>query len=130
MFREPFPILYVSDVERSVLFYTDLLGFMKRYQWPLEGTPDFVYLTLGSVGLGISARTVAASLLGRSVCQDPSPRFELCLYTDDVDVAAAHLLARGASQLKPPQTMPWGERMVHFLDPDGNPIHITASVTP
>lgn len=128
MFREAFPILYVSDIERSVRFYRDVIGFVKVYQWPLEGPPAFVSLTLGSVALGISTRSVAESLLGRPVCQDDSPRFELCLSTQDVDEASEHLRSRGVQQVRPPANMPWGERVVHFMDPDGNPIHISAKI--
>ncbi|HYF80579.1 MAG TPA: glyoxalase superfamily protein [Symbiobacteriaceae bacterium] len=130
MFREAFPILYVADMERSVRFYQGLLGFEKKYQWPLEGTPEYVYLTLGGAGLGISPRPVAESLLGRPVCQDDSPKFELCMYTENVDEACEHLTSSGAKLLTPPKTMPWGERMAHVLDPDGNPIHITGKVKP
>jgi lactoylglutathione lyase len=33
-----FPVLYVTDVRRSVEFYT-LLGYESTYQFPLEGDP-------------------------------------------------------------------------------------------
>lgn len=129
MFREAFPILYVSDIERSVRFYQDLFGFVKVYQWPMEASPDYVYLTLGSVGLGLSAPSVAESLHGQLVCRHDSPRFELCLYAEDVDEASEYLKSKGATQLTPPMNMPWGERVAYFADPDGNPIHITAQIT-
>jgi catechol 2,3-dioxygenase-like lactoylglutathione lyase family enzyme len=37
MYREGFPILYVSNIERSLRFYRDLLGFTVGYRWiPLD----------------------------------------------------------------------------------------------
>jgi uncharacterized glyoxalase superfamily protein PhnB len=76
--REPFPILYVADVERSVAFYRDAFDF------------------------------------------------ELCVYADDVDVAAERLRALGAREIASPADQPWGERLAYFEDPEGHRLHITA----
>jgi catechol 2,3-dioxygenase-like lactoylglutathione lyase family enzyme len=39
-FRDSFPILYVADVERSVRFYRDLLGFDVQFTWPATVRPS------------------------------------------------------------------------------------------
>jgi catechol 2,3-dioxygenase-like lactoylglutathione lyase family enzyme len=53
MFREPFPILHVSDVERSVALYTEAFGFELAFRWPDEGALEFAFLKLGETGIGI-----------------------------------------------------------------------------
>jgi len=34
--REPFPILYARDVERSAAFYREAFGFEETFRWPKE----------------------------------------------------------------------------------------------
>ena len=129
-FSESFPIVYAGDVERSLAFYRDLLDFELTYRWPDEGRIDFAYLRLGDTGIGISSASAPAELHGRAPVADSPVRFELCLYTDDTDAAAARMRAAGVRELRPPEDMPWGERLAYFEDPDGNPIHVAAKITP
>lgn len=56
-------------------------------------------------------------------------RFELCVYTDDVDAAVAELRDAGVPVLAEPADQPWEERLAYVEDPDGNPVMITASLT-
>lgn len=127
MFREPFPILYVSDMERSLRFYCDVLGFAETYRWPQDGPRQFAYLKLGSTGIGLTAYDVAETIQGRPVARSGQPStFELCLTTDDIEAANQRLLASGARRLRPINLMDWGEKMVLYADPDGHVIHIAA----
>jgi lactoylglutathione lyase len=125
-FRDSFPILYVADVERSVRFYRDLLGFDVQFTWPDDGTPEFAFLSLEPSGIGLS-RATAPPLYRRDGARNDTT-FELCVYTDDTDAAAERLRRAGATELKEPEDMPWGERLCYFTDPDGNPLHITAKL--
>ena len=50
------------------------------------------------------------------------PRFEMFVYTDDVDRLVADLRAEGVTVLRDPADMPWGERIATIADPDGNPV--------
>jgi len=45
-FREPFPILAVDDVGPAGEFYVSTFGFELKYRFPLEGEPDFLFLSL------------------------------------------------------------------------------------
>ncbi len=122
-FREPFPIVYASAVERSVAFYCEAFGFEVAFRWPAEGELDYAFLRLGTTGIGIGRGSVVAEI--RAPGRDAPPRFELCLYTHDADAAAERLRALGARELLPPADQPWGERVCYFEDPDGNPVHVT-----
>jgi lactoylglutathione lyase len=114
-FREPFPIVYVDDVPRAVAFYEQALGFETSYRWPADGGETFAFLRLDPLGIAVSARASAT---------DPARDFELCVYTDDADAAAEQLRAQGATELRPPQLEPWGERRAYFRAPDGTLLHI------
>jgi lactoylglutathione lyase len=122
VFREPFPIIYVGDVEDSVRFYERGFGFETVYRWPPEGRLAFAFLRLEPLGIGLAARSEGMRH-GK-----PGRDFELCLYTDDVDAAAERLRDLGATELRPPEDQPWGERLAYFEDPDGNPLHVTAKL--
>lgn len=125
MFRTPFPILHTSDVARAIRFYCDTLDFTVSFRWPDEGAIEFAFLEMGDTGIGIGARTPPA------VPDWPEGRdlgaFQLCIYTDDTEAAAGRLRAAGATQVTAPRSMPWGETLAFFEDPDGNLLHITAT---
>jgi lactoylglutathione lyase len=127
-FRDPFPILYATDVERAVRFYVDAFGFEVGYRWPQEGPAEYAFLRLDPLGIGISAYSAPERLHGAAPAEGSPPRFELCVYADDVDRASERLVDLGALELLPPADQPWGERVAYFSDPDGNPIQVTATV--
>ena len=117
-FREAFPILYSEDVRGAVDFYCANFGFDVSYRWPPEGDLEFAFLRLEPLGIGI---------VGRS--PDRPGSFELCLYADDTDAVAAELRLNGVEQVVPPTDQPWGERLAFFRDPDGNTIHVAATIS-
>jgi catechol 2,3-dioxygenase-like lactoylglutathione lyase family enzyme len=124
VFREPFPILHVSDVERSVRFYVEGFGFELAFRFPDEGPLEFAFLKLGETGVGIG------SAKSPELPDWPEERelgsFQLCIYTEDTDAAAERLRSLGVEQVTEPREMPWGEKLAFFADPDGNLIHVTA----
>jgi lactoylglutathione lyase len=126
MFKEPFPILHVDDVERSVRFYRDLFGFQEEYRWPEEGEAGYVYLRMGETGLGIATRSeppLPDWPEGRATGQ-----FQLCISSDDTDAAVERLTAGGARAVTEPHEMPWGEKIAFLEDPDGNLIHVNSTL--
>lgn len=125
-FRDPFTILEVADIRASMRFYCELLGFERSYQFPPEGEPGFVVVGLGGVGIGLSQKTDEPAVAGGPIVN--TEPFEVCIYTSDVDGAAAWLAENGVKQLLPPTDQPWGERLTYFEDPDGNRVHITAPI--
>jgi lactoylglutathione lyase len=121
-FREPFPILYVDDVAAAADRYVSTLGFDEVYRYPPDGDPNFVFLRLEAHGIALSSRA------GYPKRFNAGHDFELCIYTDNVDTAAADLRASGFEEVRPPTDEPWGERMAYFRDPDGHLLHVTAKL--
>jgi lactoylglutathione lyase len=124
-FRPPFfPILYSDDLPRAIAFYRDLLGFSETFRFPDEGEPEFVALELGNAQVAIGRAT--DPLHGKPLRPVSGHRFELCVYTDDVDAAVARLREAGVAVLVEPADQPWQERLAYVEDPDGTPVMITA----
>jgi lactoylglutathione lyase len=117
-FRECFAILQVSDLQTSLGFYRDLLGFEVTYSFPSEQEPQFVSLTVegGALGLGGTDEPVQ------------SASTSIWLYTDDVDSAVADLRTAGVAVVAEPSDQPWGERVASVADPDGYVVHIGAPI--
>ncbi len=117
MFRSLHPILATNDLERSLGFYRDGLGFRVTYRFPDEGDPVYVGLELGASHLGIGLDT-------EPLAPADGRRVTLWAYADDCEVAVEHLRGMGATVLEEPTDQPWGERVARVLDPDGNQVLI------
>lgn len=113
MFRSGFPIVSTPDIQRSLGFYRDLLGGVVTYQFPEDGSPGYVALSVGTMKLGLGLSTTAEA-------EAPGQRISLWVYVDDCDAAVDHLRRAGVRVTEDPQDQPWGERMARVLDPDGN----------
>lgn len=124
---QAFPVIYAQNVAESVEFYTRRLGFEEIYRLPEEGEPGYVGLCLGESRLGIVAASYPADMIG--VRAGTEPRFELFVYVPDVDALVGTLREAGATVLRPPEDMPWGERLAYVADPEGNPIALAMSST-
>ena len=127
-FRDAFPIVMTDDVPRAMAFYCDHLGFAKQYQFPDVGEPVYVTLQLGESKVAFS-NAQGPPLHGRPRGPSGHNRFEMCIYTDDVDAAVDRLRAAGAPVLFEPADQVWGERAAYVADPDGNPILIVAPLS-
>jgi lactoylglutathione lyase len=125
MERKAFPVLYVTDVRRSVEFYA-LLGYESRYQFPLEGDPHYVGLERGESSLGLADSNWPEAQLGITV--GTAPRFELFVYVDDVEATVETFRTAGYPVLQEPATMPWGERQSYVSDPDNNPVALATPI--
>ncbi|MFI5692432.1 VOC family protein [Kribbella sp. NPDC051586] len=123
--RKAFPVLYVTNVSRSVEFYA-LLGYEQTYQFPLEGDPHYVGLERGDSSLGLSDVSWPEAQLGITV--GTAPRFELFVYVDDVEAEVEVFRAAGHRVLQEPATMPWGERQAYLADPEGNPVALATPI--
>jgi len=107
-----FPILRTDDPAPLADFYLRALGGEITYTFG----DDFLSLDLGAAHLGIGRE--AAPVRGAQVA--------LWFYVDDVDAAFESAVRSGASGVEEPADMPWGERVAHVRDPDGNAVYLGA----
>lgn len=112
--------LYVTDQERALAYYTNVLGFEKRFDNP---TPDNTrFLTIGVPG-----QTVELVLWpGTPGSANPSHGRSPATYTIEVDdcrQAFATLKTRGVNFVTEVLEFPWG-LVAQLRDPDGNLVAI------
>ncbi|MEU6741986.1 VOC family protein [Streptosporangium sandarakinum] len=111
------PIIVTPDLPRLQAFYERLLGAVEVNRFPDEGPVFFVGLRLGDSELGLVSRAE----IDLSV---PS-RILLSVRVDDVNGLLERVEAAGGRVLGPSNDMPWGERVAHVHDPDGNKVNLT-----
>jgi len=122
-FREPLvpatirPIIVTADLDRLLAFYTGLLGAQEVMRFPDDGPVFYVGLVLGDSELGLSSD---ASV----VAGDPG-RMLLSIDVPDVDALLPRVTALGGAAPGPANDMPWGQRVAHISDPDGNVVNLT-----
>jgi lactoylglutathione lyase len=125
MFYDPQVNLYVADVEASVRFYTELLGFTETFRTPETGRPAHAEARLGGLVLGLAGFEAARSMHGLPA--EPGPtRAEVAVWTDDVDVVYERLLARGVRSISAPHDFIGRLRAAWVADPDGGPVQIVS----
>ena len=122
MFREPQIVLFSPDLPRAAAFY-QALGFEEVFRTPATGEPIHVDLVLDAYRIGIA--TVESTRRDHGL--DPvasGQRAAVVLWTDDVPLAYAELVASGVRGLREPEV--WlGRLLIAWLeDPDGNPVQI------
>ncbi len=134
-FHDPQVNLYVQDVERSLRFYGEVLGFAETFRYPSQGAPAHVELALGPLKLGLASFATLEQAHGIRTGPGPA-RGEVALFTADVDGAYGWAVAHGAVSLKAPSEFGGYIRNARVGDPDGNPVvfttrlPVTAAVTP
>ena len=113
-------ILAVSDVTRSVAFYTESLGFVldTLYDDPPYATlvRDGMRLSLAEQGHPAPDRPGITMTVPGDVTRLP---VVLVLEVDDARALHARLVARGVRFLAEPWEGPWGGCRCFAVDPDG-----------
>ena len=107
------PILNVSSVEKSIEYYTTVLGFTKIYDWPEEEVNKIA----GEI------RNGKASIF--LVENEQGARPVWIYYTvNDVDTLHVQYKAAGAKIIKPPTDQAWQMREMLVEDIDGHVLRI------
>lgn len=110
--------LLVEDIDRTIAFYVDKLGF--RLRRSAEGFADFHNdgITLAAWELDhINAHT------GVSNKRAPAGAHKACIAVNvsppaEVDRLYSELLAKGVPFYGPPEDYVWNARCIYFSDPD------------
>jgi catechol 2,3-dioxygenase-like lactoylglutathione lyase family enzyme len=108
------PTVPVTDIQRSLRFYRDLLGFEVQFT---NGDPvSFAVVKQGGAELHLQLQPGKVSTLHAH------------LMVDDLDPVFDRLQQAGAAIRQPPQVQPWGLRDIVIADPDGNTLEIAQPV--
>jgi catechol 2,3-dioxygenase-like lactoylglutathione lyase family enzyme len=123
------PVLHVKDVEASLLFYVNRLGFTSPWRYDEDGKAHVAQVDRQGCALILSGQwpeKIGKGLMfiSLNVSQDSEPQ----AYVAALDALRAELEAKGV----PVKDGSWGYRLLVIDDPDGNQLffnypHDTAS---
>jgi len=125
-----YTIIDVPNVAKSLAFFESAFGFSRRFPHESgdygeldtgETTLAFASHELGTMNLpsGFSAASVSTQPLG----------FEVAFVTPDVAEAYIRALSVGATDVKAPESKPWGEIVSYVRYPDGILVEICSPVS-
>ena len=114
------PVIVTNDLDRLLAFYTRLLGAKEVMRFPEDGPVFYVGLSLGDSELGLSSDADV---------QPGSPgRMLLSIEVPDVDALLPNVSGLGGESTSGANDMPWGQRVAHIKDPDGNVVNLTQTL--
>ncbi len=105
--------VFVSDQDKALEFYRDVLGFEVRNDMRLS--EEFRWLELAPPGADV-ALSLASPMNGGQ----PGGPSHIIFDTSDIDATASALKNKGVGFIQEPAAQPWGGIMAMFSDPDGN----------
>jgi predicted enzyme related to lactoylglutathione lyase len=111
------PIIVTNDLDRLLTFYTGLLAAEEVMRFPDDGPVFYVGLRLGDSELGLSSDA--------SVVPGDPGRMLLSIEVPDVDDLLPKVESLGGTATGGANDMPWGQRVAHIKDPDGNVVNLT-----
>jgi predicted enzyme related to lactoylglutathione lyase len=114
------PIVVTAHIDRLQRFYTALLGGVQVRRTPDDGPVFYVGLRVGDSELGLVSDADAPA--------DAPQRMLLSVDVDNVDALLDKVTELGGTVDGPPNDMPWGQRVAHVQDPDGNAINLTQDI--
>ncbi len=118
--------LSTANPDRTIRFYTELLGFSERERKRIPDTPlgplDLIYLDLGNTTIEVMCYLEATAIPSRSTEQRLGWQC-LALEVTDMDGALTFLGQRGVHTTWGPLVRPDYAR-AEIRDPDGNPIEL------
>jgi predicted enzyme related to lactoylglutathione lyase len=111
------PVILTADHEALLAFYAQLFAAEETFRIPEKGPAFYLGLRIGDSDLGLVAKADPGA--------GAAPRILLSITVDDVDEALGRVKALGGTVSSGPKDMPWGQRVAHITDPDGNPVNLT-----
>ena len=114
------PSFTVNDIQKSLAWYCDILGFTVGERWEMDGELRGVELSAGNVMVMIAQDDWKK---GRDRVKGEGVRL-YCDTDQDIDRLASRIQAAGGRLSQEPTDQPWGTRDLAINDPDGYKITI------
>jgi predicted enzyme related to lactoylglutathione lyase len=114
------PIIVTADLDRLLAFYTGLFDARENFRYPDDGPVFYVGLALGDSELGL--------VTDASVDPGSPGRMLLSIEVPDVETLLERVVSLGGHVQGPANDMPWGQRVAHISDPDGNDVNLTQTL--
>lgn len=113
-------IIVTPDLDRMLAFYKGMFDATETNRFPEEGPLFYLGLKVGDSDLGLVSDDGAE--LGTK------QRILISVAVSNVDELLERVVELGGRVLSPPNDMPWGQRVGHIEDPDGNAVNLTHEI--
>jgi lactoylglutathione lyase len=124
-----YTIIYVPDVTASLGFFEKAFGFPLRF---LHESGDYGELETGATTLAFASHELGAmNLPSGYIAANNSAQplgIEVAFVTQSVVEAHAQALAVGATEVKAPESKPWGQVVSYIRCPDGTLVELCSPV--
>lgn len=114
------PMIVVSDMEKNVEFYKNVLG--------LDVIQDFGANKTLTGGISLQTEETYKEFIGKDKITYGGDNFELYFEEDEIDAFFEKLKEFNVELVHPVQEHSWGQRAVRFYDPDRNIIEVGESL--
>lgn len=129
MVKFGYTILYVEDVEKSIVFYENAFGFSRKFIAPGN---DYGELSTGETTLSFASKSLAKQNLKEgfleSNIKDKPFAIEIGFITDNVEELVEKSISFGAILVTEPNQKPWEQIVAYVRDLDGFLIEICTEV--
>ncbi len=134
--------IFCSDIERSIQWYDDILGFkvVRRvtHELPMLGTQPMAFLKNGNMYLELYHRPNdrQMQMMGDYVGTTGAKHINFWIADEEFDTFVEHLKSKNVNVFvetcysQEECGKPTGNKVVYFMDPDNTPIEATDSYTP
>ncbi len=119
--KSAMPVVFVSNVRSSALFFRDTLGFAIDF---LHGEPPF-YGSVSRDGACLRLRFVHEPVFAAGIREREGDLLSAVLTVENIKGLFAEYKAAGAKFAQPLRKEPWGASGFTVLDPDGNHIYFS-----
>lgn len=118
--RTAAPGFTVNDIDKSLAWYRDVLGFAVKERWESMGKLEGVEMVAGNLVIMLGQDDWKK---GRDRVKGEGHRL-FCTTEQDVDLLAERIKAGGGTLTQEPRDQSWGMRDLAVEDPDGFKITI------
>lgn len=119
-------IIYVNDIAAALSFYDKAFGLQTRF----HSDRGYGEVQIDAVTLVFATFETGQRHLpnGYTAARPPEAEvsLEIALVTTDVEEAFGHAVEAGATPLKQPEPMPWGQISSYLRAPDGTVIDLSS----
>jgi predicted enzyme related to lactoylglutathione lyase len=119
------PVIVTPSLPLLLAFYKALFGAVEISRVPEDGPAFYVGLQIGNAELGVVADGDADIVAPQRILLNINVAD---LGVGTVEGLLEHVEALGGRVLGAPNDMPWGQRVAHILDPDGNTVNLAEPV--
>jgi lactoylglutathione lyase len=124
-----YTIIYVPDVTASLVFFEKAFEFPLRF---LHESGDYGELETGATTLAFASHELGRmNLPSGYIAANNSAQplgMEVAFVTQSVVEAHAQALAVGATEVKAPESKPWGQVVSYIRCPDGTLVELCSPV--